>query len=328
MRASKYDVLWELWKSMAVLNIMYSMNVIAWNENKLEKLEVRQNRVARMGHGMEHLHREAGKGNTENPTMANTPIKKKKKDEDTTGRRQIPNIPMVTINGSLIPFKSNHKFLGLLLDSPCLTWGCHIQYLDVIQNSALRISLGAFKSSPVCALQAEASLPFLSHRRSIFLVWTYTKLASSPRCHALHSLLLQHSREPLHGPLPDQAHTPFVDIALSFFAILRVTPPPFFILEKNSPLGPWYPLSSSVSLACPVQSRTLFTSLLHSQYHTHFQTYTDGSSLTNPPSVGAAIYIPSRSLATAWRLPATASITTAELFAIKEGLQFATTLAQ
>ncbi|MPC34810.1 hypothetical protein E2C01_028212 [Portunus trituberculatus] len=130
----------------------------------------------------------------------------------------------------------------------------------------------------------------------------------------------------------------FVDRALFFFAILRVTPPPFLILKKTSPLGPLYPLSSSVSSSlltsmqwskagCPVQGRTLFTLLLHSRYHTYFHIFTDGSCLINPPSVGAAIYIPSRSLATAWRLPATASITTAELFAIKEGLQFATILA-
>ncbi|MPC38691.1 hypothetical protein E2C01_032202 [Portunus trituberculatus] len=165
---------------------------------------------------------------------------------------------------------------------------------------------------------------------STFLVWTYTHLASSPRCHALRSLLLWHSREPLHDPLPYQAHTPFVDRAFSFFATLWVTPPPFLILEKTS-LGPWYPLSSSVSLSlqtstqwskpgCLVQGRTLFTSLLHSQYHNHFHIYTTSSRLTNPPSVGAAIYIPARSLATA-------SIITAELFAIKEGLYFATTLA-
>ncbi|MPC74055.1 hypothetical protein E2C01_068400 [Portunus trituberculatus] len=157
---------------------------------------------------------------------------------------------------------------------------------------------------------------------------------SPPQYHALHSLLLWHGGEPLHGPLPYQANTPFVDRALSLFAILQVTPPPFLILEKTSPLGPWYPLSSSVSLSlhtstqwskagCPVQGRTLFISFLHTQYHTHFHIYTDGSCLTNPPSIGAAIYIPSRSLATAWQLLATASIITAELFAIKEGLQFA-----
>ncbi|MPC88547.1 hypothetical protein E2C01_083455 [Portunus trituberculatus] len=71
------------------------------------------------------------------------------------------------------------------------------------------------------------------HRHSTFLVQTYTKLASFPRCHALHSLLLRHSKEPLYGSLLYQAHTPFVDRAISFFATLWMTPLPFLILEKN-----------------------------------------------------------------------------------------------
>ncbi|XP_063861501.1 uncharacterized protein LOC135101456 [Scylla paramamosain] len=48
MRASKYDVLREVWKSVAVPCIMYGMDVIAWNESEIDKLEVGQNRVARM----------------------------------------------------------------------------------------------------------------------------------------------------------------------------------------------------------------------------------------------------------------------------------------
>ena len=48
MRASKYDVLWEVRKSVAVPTIMYGMDVIPWTDNELEKLEVGQNRVARM----------------------------------------------------------------------------------------------------------------------------------------------------------------------------------------------------------------------------------------------------------------------------------------
>ena len=47
MRASKY-VLREIWKSVAVLSVMYGMEVIAWSEKEIEKLEVMQNRVARM----------------------------------------------------------------------------------------------------------------------------------------------------------------------------------------------------------------------------------------------------------------------------------------
>ena len=48
MRASKYDVLREVWKSVAVPCIMYGMDVMAWNEGEIDKLEVGQNRVARM----------------------------------------------------------------------------------------------------------------------------------------------------------------------------------------------------------------------------------------------------------------------------------------
>ena len=48
MRASKYDVLREVWKTVAVPNIMYSMDVLVWNENDLDKLEVAQNKVARI----------------------------------------------------------------------------------------------------------------------------------------------------------------------------------------------------------------------------------------------------------------------------------------
>ncbi|MPC30638.1 hypothetical protein E2C01_023906 [Portunus trituberculatus] len=48
MGASKYDMLREVRKSVAVPSIMYGMDVIVWNENGLENLEVRQNRVARM----------------------------------------------------------------------------------------------------------------------------------------------------------------------------------------------------------------------------------------------------------------------------------------
>lgn len=45
MRASKYDVLHEVWKSMAIPSIMH---MVAWNDNEVEKLEVRENRIARM----------------------------------------------------------------------------------------------------------------------------------------------------------------------------------------------------------------------------------------------------------------------------------------
>ena len=40
MRASKYDVLREIRKSVAVPSIIYGMEVIAWSEKEIDKLEV------------------------------------------------------------------------------------------------------------------------------------------------------------------------------------------------------------------------------------------------------------------------------------------------
>ena len=48
IRAAKYDVIREVWKSVAIPSIMYGMDVIAWNDSEIEKLEVGQNRIARM----------------------------------------------------------------------------------------------------------------------------------------------------------------------------------------------------------------------------------------------------------------------------------------
>ena len=48
MRASKYDVLREVWKSVAVPGIMYGMDVFTWSENDVNMLEVGQNRIGRM----------------------------------------------------------------------------------------------------------------------------------------------------------------------------------------------------------------------------------------------------------------------------------------
>ena len=47
MRASNYDVVREVWKKVAVLSVMYGIDVIAiaWKENEIDKIQVWQNRV-------------------------------------------------------------------------------------------------------------------------------------------------------------------------------------------------------------------------------------------------------------------------------------------
>ena len=77
---------------------------------------------------------------------------------------------------------------------------------------------------------------------------------------------------------------------------------------------------------CRVDGKILFNTLLHTRYHNSLHIYIDGSRLPPPPSVGTVIYTLLHSTATAWRLPTSASILTADLFAVREGLRFAITL--
>ncbi|XP_050706946.1 uncharacterized protein LOC126992319 [Eriocheir sinensis] len=290
-------------------------------------------------------------------------------------RRRIPAIPQAHLTGTVIPFRTTHRFLGLVLDDPRLTWRHHISdlrisclprlnlmralagvkwgadrvtllhfyrayirskidygcevygsasptlllQLQVVQNTALRIALGAFRSSPTLALQAEAGIPSLDHRRNTKTVTTFHRITSSPHS-SLHTVLSQHRPDPLPAPQAFRAHTPFITRALSIYTSLSVTPPPFSPLAHLSPLGPWFPFPSFISLDlqspwtkadCPHQGKALFLSLLSTKYKNTFFIFTDGSHIPSPPSTSAAVYLPALHTSTNWKLHPHTTILTA-----------------
>ena len=150
-------------------------------------------------------------------------------------RKLIP-VPNLCLDNANIQYKVSHRVLGMILDSPKLTWKPHIQYLindcqrrldilkiisspvwgaslkmlrmayisyirskiafgcilyntskspllkklDVVQNNALRLILGARRTSPILSLQAEAHIPPLSMYRGQLVIKNYIKLISKP----------------------------------------------------------------------------------------------------------------------------------------------------
>ena len=50
-RSNRYEVTRGIWKTVAVPNIMYAMNVVPWNKSELSQMETVQNRVGRLGLG-------------------------------------------------------------------------------------------------------------------------------------------------------------------------------------------------------------------------------------------------------------------------------------
>ena len=70
------------------------------------------------------------------------------------------------------------------LDYGCIVYGSarksYVQMLDPIQNQALRISLGAFRTSPIDSLEVEANETPLSVRRQKLAVQYFLKIKSNP----------------------------------------------------------------------------------------------------------------------------------------------------
>ena len=70
------------------------------------------------------------------------------------------------------------------LDFGCMVYGSacktYIKQLDVVQNQALRLCLGAFKSSPVSSLYVEANEPPLHFRRQQLSLQYGIKLKAHP----------------------------------------------------------------------------------------------------------------------------------------------------
>ena len=104
-----------------------------------------------------------------------------------------------------------HFYLAYIrskIDYGCEVYGSAspalLQHLEVVQNTALRIALGAFRSSPIRALQAEAGLHSLDHRRNTRTLIAFHKTTSSPS--SLHTVLSQHQQLPLPAP-----HKPFLN---------------------------------------------------------------------------------------------------------------------
>ena len=138
--------------------------------------------------------------------------------------------PNLTYDNSVIPTEKVHRFLGLHLDSPTLTWSTHIvklrqtcakrlnilkiaahskfgcsrrvllkfyiscirsvmdygypiygstspsnyKHLQIIQNSAVRTILGAWRSSPIIDMHAELALPMLvAHHKNVTLAYLW-----------------------------------------------------------------------------------------------------------------------------------------------------------
>jgi hypothetical protein len=77
-----------------------------------------------------------------------------------------------------------HCLVRSKLDYGCIVYGSardsHLQSLDRVQNAALRVCLGAFRTTPISSLHVEANEPPLTLRRQKLALQYIVKLRSNP----------------------------------------------------------------------------------------------------------------------------------------------------
>lgn len=205
----------------------------------------------------------------------------------------------------------------------------HLKKLDTIQNKALRIALGAMCSTPIEALQNEASIPPLKFRREWLGLKYLTKISSITTNQLLPKIQL------LHEKLKKRKNPDSKILGTGLTCLYEVTrefKQNIFTSSKNRYFQNNYKYHMkriNVHLySGPYSIKTItpqkvvnqqIQEYINKNWPNYIQIYTDGSKMEEADEVGAAVVIPEpMNILKVYKLCKHASIFTAEATAIEK----------
>ena len=213
-----------------------------------------------------------------------------------------------------------------------LDYGCSIysstspsnlKPLQIICNESLRISTGAFKSTPIETLHVLAGEMPLEYRRDYLALRYLYKIKSFTDNPAYNSLIPQHNRRlfennPVIPPLSIRSRQMIekYDLRISFvknnfsYLLLNISKPTWSLTDPDV----CFELNQFPKQTTPPQQYLqLFLHLCQTTYHDHISLFTDGSKKSN--GVGSAVVHGNRTESST--LPKESSILSAEIQALK-----------
>jgi ribonuclease HI len=213
------------------------------------------------------------------------------------------------------------------LDYGCIVYGSarasYIKQLDTIQNQALRLCLGAFRSSPADSLCVEANEPPLDYRRKKLALQYGVKLKANPSNPAYHLVFKPAYKEqfiakPREIPpfsLRLETLLELSNIDLNDIAINNIPKHP--VWDQPPPKCLFHLASHTKSDTPPHIYRAEYM-LIKEKYLEFCPIYTDGSKHEEKVSAAYSTAAGTRSI----RLPDGTSIFTAEASAIIQALRY------
>lgn len=207
------------------------------------------------------------------------------------------------------------KYGDFIYDSACESYK---RKLNTVQNHALRLSTGAYRTTPITSLECLSSTPSLQFQRNLSLLKYTTSIKSRPPSHLPSTFLTHYPLIPSTRPR-DQNHR------LRLLKENQGLAFPSFNTSIFPTFPPWIFPHTDINLSLtnidkdlpPSIIKTSFLAILDSAYKNHLLIYTDGSK--TPQGTGAAFY--STSLTSKFKLHPLSSILSAELLAIRESIK-------
>ena len=185
--------------------------------------------------------------------------------------------------------------------------------LNTVQNSCLRLTLGARRSSPILSLEAECNIPPLKLYMDYLSAKFFIKINFGPTDDVVSQALLSKENEYCRGnnEILNRYNSP---------AVKRVPYP------VCSSIPCWISLSDKIIIDFPFDNinATKFINYSQEKFDEYLKIFTDGSRINNPEvSVSAGVFCPEKSFAASWKLHPQHSVVAAELYAILKSLQYA-----
>lgn len=199
-----------------------------------------------------------------------------------------------------------------------------LKKLDIVHNAGVRYATGAFRTSPSISLHCEAGMMSLQLRRQLLLLRYVAKILTLPR-HLNHVSIVKHKLAEVYS----RRHTPSRPASIRALELCRCYNIQVPSVQACAPckVPPW--LLKELKCRLDVASRCMnscsstelklhFLSVIEEYLEDHTIIYTDGSKTEN--GVGSAFVEGGSSHS--GTLPNTASVYTAELYAVWQTLRY------
>ena len=206
-----------------------------------------------------------------------------------------------------------------------------ISSLEVLQNNAMRLMLGAPMWTRICNLQMEANIPPLASRIEVRNTQIAAKALLSSRPSITQKRLKEELTRHTDLPIPNTyaAHIGNNIRSCKVATQLQLIKPDK-LDESYQPKAPWEPFPAKISYtmlpasknACSAETllQAAHKSIREAEIHGGTSYYTDGSVDPSTHTAGAAVY--SSHFSASWRTANTCSTLQTELLAIQQTLKY------